>query len=95
MDGSHEYAPSNTINADTFKQGVDDMNSNFNVIKWAVPTSIFIVLLGLAPAGASTIMGEVIGSLGGSAGPGAIIFATYKYLEAEKLVWDIYGRGIQ
>lgn len=95
MDGSHEYAPSNTINAATFKQGVDDMNSNFNVIKWAVPTSIFIVLLGLASAGASTIMGEVIGSFGGSAGPGAIIFATYKYLEAEKLVWDIYGRGIQ
>lgn len=95
MDGSHEYAPSNTVNAATFKEGVDTMISNYNVIKNAIPASIFVVLLGLASAGLSQVMAEVLGSLGLGIGPGAIIYATYCYVNAEKKVWDVYGRGIQ
>lgn len=95
MDGSHEYAPSNTVNAATFKEGVDTMISNYNIIKNAIPASIFVVLLGLASAGLSQVMAEVLGSLGLGIGPGAIIYATYCYVNAEKKVWDVYGRGIQ
>ena len=94
MDGSHEYAPSNTVNAATFKQGVDTMISNYNIIKNAIPASIFFALV-LASVGLSQVMTEVLGSLGLGVGPGAIIYATYCYANAEKKVWDVYDRGIQ
>ena len=83
-----------TINA-TFKEGVDTMISNYNIIKNAIPASIFVALIGLASAGLSQVMAEMLGSLGLGIGPGAIIYATYCYVNAEKKVWNVYGRGIQ